>query len=178
MKCDICHEKQAVIFVRQMTGQTSLELHLCADCARERGFSATDSKLELSLSGLLSGIVDNQSLLNSKNRACPVCGKSLKDIIDNKKAGCPECYINFTKEIMAQLKLDGIESSYTGSLPQQLAHFKSSLTDRMLLQSKLEKAIHEEDYEKAAVYRDRLRVLEKSSVHNGEFEGEEGVENA
>ena len=178
MKCDICHEKQAVIFVRQMTGQSVLELHLCVDCARERGFSASDSKLELSLSGLLSGIVDNQSLLNSKNRACPVCGRTLKDIIEHRKAGCPECYINFTKEIASQLRLEGIEPNYTGSLPQQLAHFKSSLTDRMILQTKLEKAIYEEDYEKAAVYRDRLRVLEKASVHNGEQDAEENIPNA
>ncbi len=174
MKCDICHDKEAIVLIRQVNGSSVHELHLCSDCARTRGFSANESKIEMSLGNLLSGLVDTTLQQNSKNRVCSVCGYVLKDIIENKKAGCPECYTQFKKEIVSLLHSDGIEGEYTGSLPRQLAYFKSSLTDRMMLQSKLEKAISEEDYEKAAVYRDRLRVLEKNGVLSADDHQSEG----
>lgn len=170
MKCDICHEKEAIVFIRQVSGSSVNELHLCTGCAQERGFSADEAKIEMSLSNLLSGLVDTSLGQSSKNRACTVCGQLVKDIIDSKRAGCPECYVQFKKEIAAQLRVDGIEGEYTGTFPRQLAYFKSALTDRMMLQSKLEKAISEEDYEKAAVYRDRLRVLEKKGVLSSDSE--------
>lgn len=174
MKCDICHDKEAIVFIRQVQGSAVNELHLCTDCARNRGFSANESKIEMSLGNLLSGLVDTTLNQNAKNRACTVCGHLLKDIIENKRAGCPECYVHFNKEILSKLRSEGIEGEYTGSLPKQLASFKSSLTDRMMLQSKLEKAINEEDYEKAAVYRDRLRVLERKGVIRADDEKDEG----
>lgn len=174
MKCDICHDKEAIVFIRQVNGSAVNELHLCSDCARIRGFSSNEAKIEMSLGNLLSGLVDSSLHQNSKNRACTVCGHLLKDLIENKRAGCPECYVHFNKEILAQLRSDGIQGDYTGSLPKQLAYFKSSLTDRMMLQSKLEKAINEEDYEKAAVYRDRLRILEKKGVMHADNEQDEG----
>ncbi len=177
MKCDICHEKEAIVFIRQVSGSAVHELHLCPECARNRGFSADESKIEMSLGNLLSGLVDSSLNQNTKNRACTVCGHLLKDIIDKKIAGCPECYVHFNKEIINRLRSDGIEGEYTGSLPKQLAYFKSSLTDRILLQSKLEKAISEEDYEKAAVYRDRLRVLEKKGVLSADYDKNEGIDN-
>ena len=38
------------------------------------------------------------------------------------------------------------------------------LNDRVALQEKLNKAIQEENYEKAAVYRDKLKLLENQSI--------------
>lgn len=49
-------------------------------------------------------------------------------------------------------------------MPNYVKGFRSVLTDRILLQSKLEESIEKEDYEKAAVYRDYLKALEKTSV--------------
>jgi protein arginine kinase activator len=49
-------------------------------------------------------------------------------------------------------------------LPNQIANFTSSLNDRVALQEKLNKAIQEENYEKAAVYRDKLKMLENQSI--------------
>ncbi len=175
MKCDICHEKEAVVFIRQVSGNAVSELHMCQDCAKVRGFSADESKIEMSLGSLLSGLVDTTLQQNTKNRACTVCGSILKDILDSRKAGCPECYTHFKNEILSQMRSDGINGSYSGTLPKQLAYFKSSLTDRMMLQAKLEKALSEENYEQAAVYRDRLRVLDKRGVLSADHEQTGGL---
>jgi protein arginine kinase activator len=58
----------------------------------------------------------------------------------------------------------GITKNYTGTLPNRLENFKSSLNDRVVLQEKLQKAIQEENYEKAAVYRDKLKMLDNQSI--------------
>ena len=38
------------------------------------------------------------------------------------------------------------------------------LTDRIMLQNKLNAAVEDENYEKAAMYRDYLKALEKKAV--------------
>ena len=55
-------------------------------------------------------------------------------------------------------------------MPNRLSTFRSVLTDRIALQAKLEESIKNEDYEKAAIYRDYLKALEKSPVAGGEDE--------
>ena len=55
-------------------------------------------------------------------------------------------------------------------MPKRLDTFRSVLTDRIALQGKLEESLKNEDYEKAAVYRDYLRALEKSPVNGNDDE--------
>ena len=52
-------------------------------------------------------------------------------------------------------------------MPKRLKNFHSVLNDRIVLKSKLEESIKNEDYEKAAIYRDYLKALEKSPVSGG-----------
>ena len=49
-------------------------------------------------------------------------------------------------------------------MPQRLSTFRSVLTDRIMLQNKLNAAVEDENYEKAAMYRDYLKALEKKAV--------------
>lgn len=162
MKCDICKENDAIIFVRQVINSTTRELYLCASCAEKRGISEDGSKIDFNLSGLLGNLINERN--DSKNKVCPVCGKKLQTILKEKTVGCSECYNVFHDDIKGILKGFGVTRSYTGSLPNQIANFKSSLNDRVALQEKLNKAIQEENYEKAAVYRDKLKLLENQSI--------------
>ena len=52
-------------------------------------------------------------------------------------------------------------------MPRRLTTFRSHLTDRIDLKAKLEQSIQNEDYEKAAIYRDYLRALERRAVADG-----------
>ena len=67
------------------------------------------------------------------------------------------------------LKEYGLPSQYKGSLPKHIKGYRSNLVDRMTMQIKLEEAINAEEYEKAALYRDYLRVLNQGTeIKNGE----------
>ena len=62
----------------------------------------------------------------------------------------------------------GIKGMYAGSMPTRLANVRSVLNDRLVLQDKINDAVAKEEYEKAAMYRDYLRALEKSPVADGD----------
>ena len=49
-------------------------------------------------------------------------------------------------------------------MPKRIRNFSSVLTTRVAIQGKLEESLKKEDYEKAAIYRDYLKALEKAPV--------------
>ncbi|MDR2897851.1 MAG: UvrB/UvrC motif-containing protein [Spirochaetaceae bacterium] len=180
MKCDICGTREAVLFIQETTKSSSVELHLCTACAKERGIMTGDEKkqkIEFSLGHILSGMFTNGKEKQPElQQNCPGCGLTLPDIRKKRGAGCPECYTTFKAEILGILRSTGAAPAYTGSLPKKLAHFQSRLTDRMTLQTRLQTAISAENYEMAALYRDRLRILDEGTI-GGTPEGAFGAGN-
>lgn len=171
MVCDLCGKKIAIVFLERMTRNgTKRKISLCQNCAISRG--------------IISPVVpadqrDIESVFNEieKKRAddsieskmlCPTCGKSLYEIKQTGLAGCPNCYEVFKDAIKSAMSSHGLQGKYTGSMPERVQGFRNSLTDRADLQTKLDEAIKQENYEKAAVYRDYLRALETGAVSDGE----------
>lgn len=167
MKCDVCRERPAIIFVQQVTRGSSIELHLCEDCARERGFTPSEKKVDISIGGLFSGILDgsiagslDENLDGSvKGAVCPVCGFSLSTIKKHLKTGCAVCYQHFKGDIVSLLRREGIEISYTGNISSKAETQEIIPGDSDNLKQKLQTAIENEDFESAAYYRDRIRSL-------------------
>lgn len=96
-------------------------------------------------------------------KVCPVCGMTYEKISETQKIGCAECYYTFEAEFKKTLKKYGISKPYQGSFPKKLKGYKSTLTSRVEMQFKLDAAIAAEEYEKAAFYRDYLKVLNKEA---------------
>lgn len=172
MLCDLCNKNDACIFIEQSYNGGKRKINLCAPCAAARGVMA-GSGGKMNVDSIFTEFIEKCEEKNPESkRLCPVCGRSLFDIKKFMKAGCPECYSVFDEEIKSFLKGKGIDVSWQGSLPKRLRGFRSSITDRNDLQSKLEQAVAEENYEKAAVYRDFLRALEKGCVTDGQEDKE------
>lgn len=159
MKCDMCREGVAVIFVQQISKNSSIELHLCESCAKTRGFSTTENKIDISLGGIFHDMVANPASKSAKDAACPVCGFTLQDIRKQLRVGCADCYQHFRGEIVSIMRHEGVEVSYQGPLPARLEAFVTPKADPENLRKELQKAIEREDYELAAYYRDRLKTL-------------------
>lgn len=166
MICDICGVRDAMVVVQQVSNNVRKEVHLCLQCAAQRGLSTHNGKLEMSLAGLFDSISNNKK----NQRHCPVCGTSSGELTKNQRLGCPECYNIFSEDLRHILEERGVGGTYTGSMPQRLANFKSVLVDRMQLKVKLEQSVAQEEYEKAAMYRDRLKALDKCAVGPVEFD--------
>ena len=169
MKCDICNKNEGQIFLECMTNKGKMKINLCTQCAASRGIAAPAINPNKKNIGAIFEEVRQIKMQNDPDfkRLCPVCGKSLYQIKETGTAGCPECYETFKIEIRKAMNAHGITGNYTGSMPKRLATFRNALTDRADIQAKLEEAVKNENYEKAAVYRDFLRALERGSVTDG-----------
>jgi protein arginine kinase activator len=160
MKCDICGENDAVIFVQQVMGAKSVDLNLCTDCARKRGIQTAGGKIEFSVSGLLNGLFDQKAAKNVDLQPCPQCGMSLDEIQKNGRLGCFRCAGHFQREIMLILRKHSSQSQHKGKYPKRLLSDTSIMADRELLKDMLKRAVADEDYESAAEMRDRLKTLD------------------
>ena len=167
--CDLCGENPAVLFIEQTNANGKRKLNLCFECAREHGVSPDSKTIGRSLAALFDSLLGRKTpAKKEESKLCPVCGASVKEIQMTRKAGCPECYAIFKTEVKDVFKKIGVLSPYKGTLPKRLKNFRSVLTDRIVIQAKLEESLKREDYERAAVYRDYLKALEKTPVSGGE----------
>lgn len=164
MKCDICGERDAIFTITHVIGSERKELHLCAECAKEANIPLNEQKIGNSVRNLLYSLIDKKHKSMDDNKICPVCGQSLSTIKKTRRVGCAECYTAFKTEIKTIFNEKNITMEYSGTLPKQLKCFHSVLSDRMMLNAKLKEAVENEEYEKAAVYRDQLKILESNAV--------------
>lgn len=169
MVCDFCHEREAVIFMEQMTGVGQhRKINMCLECAMERGISPDPKNIESSIGGLFKELAEVSKKISEKeNRVCPVCGTKLGEIRKTGRTGCPECYAIFKNDIRKLLENNGVNDVFKGTMPARLSTIHTVLNDRVILQNKLNDALKREDYEKAAMYRDYLKALENQSVSDG-----------
>ncbi|HZK20072.1 MAG TPA: DNA helicase UvrBC [Treponemataceae bacterium] len=162
MLCDICGRREAVLFVTQSQNGEKKEIHLCAKCAKERGLNAEGALLAKSLGALVKE-------LGRPKKNCYACTHKLETIMKTGNIGCPECYIAFKDEITEMFLKKNRDLPYTGSMPKKLHHFRSVMTDRIAIQNKLADSVKNENYEKAAMYRDFLKVLDTGAYTNASF---------
>ncbi len=165
MICDLCHQREATFFVEQTSKSGKRKLHFCAECVKQRGFSTDPRELSKALNSLFQEFFKQGE---SKDLVCPVCGQHLSQILLTGLVGCPECYEIFKDNIIQYLEKHNAWGTYSGSMPKRLASFRCPLTDRIEVQKKLEQAIQDEDYEKAAFYRDYLHAIETKAIEECE----------
>jgi len=150
--------------VQQIIGDEKVDMYLCEVCAAEKGISRRSETVELSLSQLLTGLFEaGHQDSESDLEVCPNCGTGIESLKKEGRLGCPECYASFASEIRAfQRKLSG-SVQHIGKLPHKLKTYKELIIDRGELETRLEEAVKNEDYEKAAMLRDRIKEIERRS---------------
>ena len=162
MKCDICGSSDAIIHIRQEKEREETVLFLCEECALKKGIALKNDRSEASLTDLLSGLVEPRPMRRKIEKSCPLCGMSYKRFRRKPRAGCHECFSVFSKEIRKVVNQRYGEVRHKGKYPKRLLAFKSYLVDIEQLKRKLETAVREEQYERAAQLRDRIREIQEN----------------
>jgi len=163
MKCELCGKRESVVHVQQAIGNETVDIYLCEECAHEKGISSSSDKVDLSLTQLLTGLLDFKRAgeIEEEVSECPTCGLSVQEFKKDGFLGCPDCYASFASHIRGVHKRLSGMSRHRGKLPRKLLTYKELLVDRERLKSRLTDAVTREDYETAAVIRDQIRELEK-----------------
>lgn len=163
MRCDNCKERDAVINLTQVEHDTKVTLHLCEQCAQEKGIETGTAMLKSPLGTFLSAIGKGTTLpVPADTMRCESCGATLRDFRDTGRLGCAHCYQAFAAHLRDLLRRLHGSSQHVGERYQPpgangQADARSALLE---LRDQLRRAVESENFELAAELRDRIRVLE------------------
>ena len=182
-KCSICGIEDSVIFVKIVSGDKFEQKGLCAGCAirylqdkdniKELNF-VDDKLLKVieEMKDLLTGIIANINLIGMKmkdengnnnpspdGQVCPSCGLKFEQFKETGMLGCSDCYQVF-KEYIGEFAF-GLERGAVpkGRMPKKFAKLYLLKQEILFLHNKLEKLLHNEEYEEAEKVKRRLEKL-------------------
>ena len=118
MLCQKCHKNLATVRYAEVVDGEVTEQHLCADCMGAlRDKEDTGFKLSGNLPTVHWPNDDDliQQTLNA-HRTCLTCGAALGDVLDDARAGCPQCYASFWRDIEPRIRQLDERIGYHGKL--------------------------------------------------------------
>ncbi len=182
MLCDSCSSQEANIFFKAIVSGKQTKLNLCESCAKDKGIFSGDFgitqivKKDFGLLGALGAAGPAHTHHESTSKAahgraasgrCPVCATTFAQIAKTGFAGCPQCYDTFHLNMRSIVKRIHGASTHSGrtapeSTPAKTPKHKSEPMTLERLKESLSDALKNEDYEKAARLRDRIRATENA----------------
>lgn len=164
MQCDECKDRPAAIHLTQIVNDSVTTVHLCEQCAAEKGVQTAATVAKFPLSDFLASMgkgVSGQLPVGDDTAECDYCGGTLHDFRESGRLGCPECYRKFGRHLRALLRRLHGASQHVG---EQYVAVESETDDRAPgigeLRDQLRRAVELENFELAAELRDRIRVME------------------
>ena len=164
MKCDMCGDPNPIVHITEVINDKTTKLHLCEECAKTK---SEEMQSHFGLNDLLSGLMDFSAsdlkgeIEKEVKLKCGGCGMSYLEFQNSGKLGCGKCYSAFNNELSDLLrKIHGSER-HIGKMPFKGESTRKEQKDLKRLRNELAELIIKEEFEKAAVLRDRIKDLEK-----------------
>lgn len=173
MLCQDCKNKEAQVHFTQIVNNEKTSLSLCKECAAARGFHSPLDNMPFPLANILSGLAadlpNKYQAREADDLKCETCGLTFEQFTRQGRFGCGDCYKAFRNRLeMIMRKIHG-NSLHRGKQPEFVAgevdsDMPLSIKEEERLQSELEKAIKEEEFERAAEIRDKLKALKEAQT--------------
>jgi len=172
MICESCHQNLATVHLTEIVQKQKKELHLCEECAREKGdvFKGHFSVQEF-LGGLAGAAkkkaAEKKTDTPTKPKApvvevgpCPACGLTFPEFKASGRLGCFNDYEHFKKELLPLLEKIHGATQHTGRVPSSVGQKIETQKVLTALRKDLNLSIQREEYERAAELRDKIKSLE------------------
>lgn len=158
MLCSHCQKRPAVTYMKQVINGKAMELALCAECAAEQGFSSAFGFNPGDFWGSL--FAEPAKRVREDTERCPDCGSSFRDVAQRGRPVCPTCYVTFYERLLPSVQRIHGKTQHTGKVAEHAG--ESARTEHALkqLREQLEVCVANQEYEKCAQLRDRIRELE------------------
>lgn len=172
MKCSNCGNNNATTHIRQNINGKVSEAYLCPECAEKAGVggmfgglggfgSFGFSPFGSLLGSLFDDALPRRSIAPSKR--CGTCGLTFSQIAESGEAGCPDCYDVFSSELAPSIERLHGRTSHNGKRPgASSGEIKKDDPRSQLeaLRQQMSEAVEKQEYEQAAVLRDKIKELE------------------
>ncbi len=96
-----------------------------------------------------------------KDEACPNCHTHLSEVVKKGRAGCSECYAVFRPQFEAMLSRIHSNTMHTGKIPKSAGERLKVKQELAGLKERLQAEIAAQNFEQAAVLRDKIKELEE-----------------
>lgn len=154
--CSHC-QKPATIHLTQIINNQIKKLDFCEGCPHQKG--VTDPA-GFSLTELLAQSEADLSEKPANEVTCGSCGFSPSDFKKHGRFGCPDCYESLSSFILPMLERMHRGTQHQGKVPEGLLERIQYLRQVQELETALQEAVSEENYEEAARLRDELKTLQ------------------
>jgi protein arginine kinase activator len=165
MKCQDCGKKEATVHLTKEINDEKVILNLCQDCAQKRGFRNPLEGVPFPLAEFLASMLSQTQLPKPDKQSqvvCSSCGLSFSDFAQSGRLGCGNCYNTFRSQLNDLLRKIHGSTQHQGKFPRLAPDVMKPLREERYLQDELKKAIQDEDFEKAAQIRDKLKTLTRN----------------
>jgi len=162
MICQDCGKREATVHLTQVIDNQKVVLNLCRECAEKRGFRNPLEGVPFPLAEFLASMLSQTQIKKpskGSEEVCSVCGMSFSDFTKTGRLGCGSCYLTFRSLLNDLLRKVHGSTQHRGKFPHTTGNVMKPLWEETKLQEELRKAIEEEDFEKAAQIRDRIKAL-------------------
>ncbi len=170
MLCQNCKKNEATTHIKRVVNGEATENHLCHSCAENLGFDDFFDDFSLNLPGIFSSFFGDSmfALGESRLERCEKCGSCFDDIIKSGKVGCADCYEKFYSKLLPSIQRIHGKANHGGKIPvrheavcaeKAVPKEKSAEEKIAELNSQMQKAIEEQNFEQAAVLRDEIKKL-------------------
>lgn len=167
--CQACGHRPAIVEFIQISGDDRREMSLCQECALSIGMRSQVEAFQR-LSQLLMQQQQTTGHVSDEMRAalaakCARCGLIFEEFVKTGLLGCPACYESFGDLLKPVLRrMHGVtkqagEKAEPAAGPARNPSGDADSGSREQLEIELNLALIEEDYERAAALRDRLKRL-------------------
>lgn len=167
MKCQKCGKHEASIYITETINGVKSEAYLCNLCADSdksySSYSPFDADFGSFFQSVL-GMSDSYQKSTFNNSVCPICKSSLSDIQKSGRIGCSECYSTFRGQLLRLLKEIHGSNLHSGKVPKRLGQGRKKANKLEELKDELSRAVLDQNFEKAAELRDRIREIEGKAV--------------
>ena len=158
MRCDLCTKKDATVHLTEIVDNKITKLHLCEECARQKG---AEMEQHFGIADLLAGLADVGTPVENneeKGLKCAKCGQAYEDFKRTGRLGCGVCYDSYSKFLIPLLKQIHGSDKHMGKSPTAISNERvAEQIDVEAMRRKLNRAIELEEFEEAARIRDDIK---------------------
>jgi len=153
MLCEKCLQNIATVNITQQLNGVLTKLHLCDVCSAEVTITDYVTKHFTAVFTQLQNLINELEQMDE----CQVCGLTFENLTKGGNLGCADCYQSFSHVMQQILKDTQAGLTHTGEIPWRT--HAPLIKERRIedLKASMQRAVQEEDYEKAAELRDQIR---------------------
>lgn len=157
MRCERCEEREATVQQITIVNDQVTHKRLCEQCAEEE--EADPSKMPgASVSNIMSNLFESSD--EAEASTCEECGLTFEELQKRERLGCANCYEAFEEHLEPLIhRIHGADQHVGSSTGTTTPATISDERKAQRLRKQLDRAVQQEDYEKAAELRDQIEEL-------------------